>query len=101
MFVGCVTHNRDRVERVRDSPVELQVSAVKYIHLILLAPVELAPYQTKYVSVPPREAPRETLIYFSLPRFSYTSKPHPVKVRPDGCVYIPLYNATLKEREYK
>ncbi len=82
-------------------PVELDKPHQKFTQVSLKAPVQLDPYQTKFVPVTVPETPESTLLMYPQPRFCHHSHPFIANVTSEQSIYVPLVNSTKKRKTFR
>ncbi len=65
------------------------------------APIQLDPYQAKFVPVKVPETPESTLLMYPQPRFCHHSHPFIVNVTGEQSIYAPLVNSTEKQKTFR
>ncbi len=96
--VNHIPRQGNKVEKVKNSLVELKDPSPAYPQINLLTPIKVTPYQVKFMPIPVSVDPGTDLIVHPQPRVSHNSHPCLVQVNSEKCICLPLTNATKKEK---
>ena len=97
--VNYIPYHKRMVSRVRDIPIE-PIQTTGSLNINLGSPMYVEPYHTKFVPLPSKENPGQTLLVHPQPTIIGHANPFLVQVQEDGQVHIPFLNPTKARKLY-